>query len=209
MPRSIHASFASLAAALALWAAPASSEAQVTWVVHGGGFGHGVGLSAYGAYGYGLHGYGYRQILHHYFRGIQITTLKRAPMVRVLLSISSGNVGFRHATNACGRKLEPRRAYLAHRNGSSVRLLSSSGKLLARCGGLLHADSAGVLRIAGLGLYRGALEVVPTESQAGSLNVINDLNVESRWVKFQLVRDRVFVITSTFFSFCSWMRQQH
>ena len=26
--------------------------------------------------------------------------------------------------------------------------------------------------------------------------VLNDLNVESRWVKFQLVRDRVFVITS-------------
>ena len=53
---------------------PASAGASVTWVVHGGGFGHGVGLSAYGAYGYGLHGYGYRQILHHYFRGIRITT---------------------------------------------------------------------------------------------------------------------------------------
>ena len=26
--------------------------------------------------------------------------------------------------------------------------------------------------------------------------MINDLNVESRWVKFQLVRDRVFVTTS-------------
>ena len=31
---------------------------------------------------------------------------------------------------------------------------------------------------------------------ARATEVLNDLNVESRWVKFQLVRDRVFVITS-------------
>jgi stage II sporulation protein D len=179
MARRARATVASLLAVAAIGAVPASAEAEVGWVVHGGGFGHGVGLSAYGAYGYGLHGYGYRQILHHYFRHIQITTLKRAPMVRVLLSISPGDVGFTHATDACGQRLEPSRSYLAHRNGSSVRLLSSSGKLLARCGGLLHADSRGVLRIAGLGLYRGALEVVPTESRGGSLNVINDLNVNN------------------------------
>jgi stage II sporulation protein D len=170
---------ASLLLLAATAAAPASSEAEATWVVHGGGFGHGVGLSAYGAYGYGLHGYGYKQILHHYFRHIRVTTLNRAPMVRVLLSISSGDVGFSHASAACGRRLEPPRAYLAHRHGSSVRLLSSSGKLLASCGRRLHADSRGVLRIAGLGLYRGALETVPTDSQAGSLNVVNDLNVNS------------------------------
>jgi stage II sporulation protein D len=160
-------------------AAPAAAEGSVTWVVHGGGFGHGVGLSAYGAYGYGLHGYGYRQILHHYFRAIQITTLQRAPLVRVLITISSGDVAFTQATSACGRELSPARSYLAHRDGSSVRLLSSSGRLLARCGGRLHADSGGRLRIGGVGVYRGALEVVPTESQAGSLNVINALNVNN------------------------------
>lgn len=166
-------------ALLASAAVPAVAGASVTWVVHGGGFGHGVGLSAYGAYGYGLHGYGYRQILHHYFRGIRITTLQRAPMVRVLLTVSPGDVGFSHATAACGRRLDPSRPYRAHRHGSSVRLLSSSGKLLARCGERLHADSGGELRITGVGVYRGALEAVATESQAGSLNVINDLNVNN------------------------------
>jgi stage II sporulation protein D len=174
-----RASIAALLALTALAAAPAHSEARVTWVVHGGGFGHGVGLSAYGAYGYGLHGYGYRQILHHYFRDIRITTLPQAPMVRVLLSISPGDVSFTHASAACGLELDPGRSYRAHRHGSSVRLLSSSGKLLARCGGRLHADSRGTLRIAGLGVYRGALETVPTDSQAGSLNVVNDLNVNN------------------------------
>ena len=169
-----------LSLALAACAAtPASAGASVTWVVHGGGFGHGVGLSAYGAYGYGLHGYGYRQILHHYFREIRITTLKRAPLVRVLLTISPGDIGFSHASAACGRQLDPRRPYRAHRHGSSVRLLSSSGKLLARCGGRLHADSRGKLRIGGVGVYRGALEAVPTDSQPGSLNVVNCLNVNN------------------------------
>ncbi len=39
-------------------AAPA--DAAVSWVVHGRGFGHGVGMSAYGAYGYALHGKSHR-----------------------------------------------------------------------------------------------------------------------------------------------------
>ena len=34
------------------------------------------------------------------------------------------------------------------------------------------------------------------DGRSRATEVLNDLNVESRWVKFQLVRDRVFVITS-------------
>jgi stage II sporulation protein D len=161
----------------AVGAGPTAAEGAVTWIVAGGGFGHGVGMSAYGAYGYGRHGAGYRQILHHYFKGIRLTEMRRAPQVRVLLTISPGDVSFGGATAACGRSLEPSRTYAAHRRGSSVRLLSSSGRLLARCGERLHADSRGTIRIAGVGVYRGALETVPTESAAGSLNVVNRLNV--------------------------------
>ncbi len=179
MPTRARAPIAALLAIAALAAAPAASGAQISWVVNGGGFGHGVGISSYGAYGYGLHGYGYRQILHHYFRGIQITTLTRAPLVRVLLANSPGDVGFSDATSACGISLEPRRSYLAHRDGSSVRLLSGSGRLLARCGGHLDAEGRGTLRIAGVGVYRGALEVVPAEAPAGALDVINELNVNN------------------------------
>ena len=158
---------------------PARAEGAVTWVVKGGGFGHGVGMSAYGAYGYGVHGAGYRQILHHYYRGIRIGETRGAPRVTVLLAISPGDISFSRATVACGRSLDPRRTYRAHRRGSSVRLLSRSGKLLGRCGERLHAEGRGMVRIAGVGVYRGALEVVPTESAAGSLNVINRLNVNA------------------------------
>lgn len=163
----------------AVGAAPAAADGAVTWIVKGGGFGHGVGMSAYGAYGYGKHGAGYRQILHHYYRGIRIEETRGAPQVRVLLTISPGDVSFTRATVACGRSLDPSRGYRAHRQGSSVRLLSSSGKLLARCGDRLHADGRGTIQIAGSGAYRGALEVVPTDSAAGSLNVVNRLNVNS------------------------------
>ncbi|MFN8161564.1 MAG: SpoIID/LytB domain-containing protein [Solirubrobacterales bacterium] len=165
-----------LAGALAL---PSAAAGKVRWVVHGGGFGHGVGIGAYGAYGYGLHGAGYKQILRHYFRHIRIERAARPPLVRVLLAIETGDIRFSGATSACGRSLNPKRSYLAHRNRSSVRLLSASGKLLARCGGRLRADSRGHVDIAGLGPYRGALEVVPTRSAAGSLNVVNRLNVNN------------------------------
>jgi stage II sporulation protein D len=164
---------------LAVGSGPVAAEGAVTWVVKGGGFGHGVGMSAYGAYGYGEHGAGYRQILGHYYRGIRLTEMRAAPPVTVLLAISPGNVSFSRASVACGRSLDPRRTYSAQRRGASVRLLSGSGKPLARCGERLHAEGRTTIRIAGVGLYRGALEVVPTQSAAGSLNVINRLNVNS------------------------------
>jgi SpoIID/LytB domain protein len=160
-------------------AIPASAGAAVTWIVKGGGFGHGVGMSAYGAYGYGLHRAGYRQILRHYYRGIRVEEMPGAPQVSVLLAISPGDVSFSGATAACGRSLEPSRTYRAHRRGSSVRLLSNAGKLLARCGERLHAEGRRAVRIGGVGVYRGALEAVPTASAAGSLNVVNRLNVNS------------------------------
>src|SRR6476659_9164552 len=112
---------------------PASAAASVNWVVHGRGFGHGVGMSAYGAYGYALHGKGYRFILGHYYTGTSLATLEKPQIVRVLLQISKGDVGFSGATSACGQTLDPRRSYQAHRVGDSVRLRSSDGKPLARC----------------------------------------------------------------------------
>jgi stage II sporulation protein D len=165
----------SLAAALGL--APVA-EASVSWVVHGRGFGHGVGMSAYGAYGYALHGKDYPFILGHYYSGTTIGTLPGPRVVRVLLDVSSGDVGFSEATSACGVALDPQRSYEAHRSGSSVVLRSSGGKPLANCGRKLRAAGGGTIAIAGIGTYRGALEAVPTASDPGSLNVVNALAVD-------------------------------
>jgi SpoIID/LytB domain protein len=159
-----------------------SARASVTWMVHGHGFGHGVGMSQYGAFGYAKHGKGYRYILGHYYAGTTIASLPGPQVVRVLLDISSGDVGFSGAASACGRSLTPDRVYAAHRNGSTVRLRSSSGKPLANCGRKLRAAGNGRVDVAGLGPYRGALEVVTTDSDAGSLNVVNALAV-NQYVK--------------------------
>jgi stage II sporulation protein D len=178
-PRRLAATLLALAAALvcALGATAASARAQVNWVVHGHGFGHGVGLSAYGAYGYALHGKGYKFILGHYYPGTTLGQLSGPNVVRVLLGSTSGDVTFSEATSACKTKLEPTRSYEAHRLGNTVVLRSSAGKPLAKCGATLRAAGAGVINIAGVGRYRGALETVVNES--GELNIVNALSVDN------------------------------
>jgi stage II sporulation protein D len=157
---------------------PVAAGASVSWVVHGRGFGHGVGMSAYGAYGYAKAGKNYRFILGHYYTGTSLGTLEKTRIVRVLLDISPGDVEFSGATSACGAQLDPGRSYEAHRSGGSVVLRSSGGKRLASCGRKLRAAGRGRIAIAGQGTFRGALETVPTESDAGSLNIVNALAIE-------------------------------
>jgi stage II sporulation protein D len=65
------------------FSAPAGSGALLLFSGHG--YGHGVGMSQYGAYGYAQHGSTFEQILSHYYPG---TTLGPAPVskIRVLLA---------------------------------------------------------------------------------------------------------------------------
>ncbi len=42
------------------------------FILKGGGFGHGVGLSQYGAKGMAEQGYNYKDIIKHYYRGVEI-----------------------------------------------------------------------------------------------------------------------------------------
>jgi stage II sporulation protein D len=166
---------AALASLAGFAAAPAG--ASVSWVVHGRGFGHGVGMSAYGAYGYALQGKSYSFILGHYYSGTTTGTIEGPRVVRVLLDISGEDVGFGGATSACGQALDPGRSYQAHRSGNAVVLRSSAGKPLASCGRTLRAAGKGRVAIGGT-WYRGAFEAVPTESDAGALNVVNALAVD-------------------------------
>ncbi|MGC1164770.1 MAG: SpoIID/LytB domain-containing protein [Solirubrobacterales bacterium] len=177
-----HPALARAVAALAVLASLAAfaptANAAVSWVVHGRGFGHGVGMSAYGAYGFALKGKSYRFILAHYYSGTRIGALPGPRVVRVLLDIAPGDVGFSGATSACGAALDPKRSYQAHRVANAVVLRSSGGKRLASCGRKLRGAGNGTIEIAGVGRFRGALETVPTESDPGSLNIVNALALE-------------------------------
>ena len=176
VPRSAWSLAPVLAVGLALLT-PAPADAAVTWVVKGRGFGHGVGMSQYGAYGYAERGRGYRFILRHYYRGTSIGRLHRGRVVRVLVDISSGDVAFSGASAACGRRLSPGRAYEARRVRGGVLLQTPRGRPLAPCGRRLRATGPSPLSFGG-GRYRGALEVVPTRSAAGSLNAVNAVPVD-------------------------------
>ena len=65
-------------------AAPAAATAATVYVVKGAGFGHGIGMSQYGAQGFAQHGWGYKRILTHYYSHTKIGTASTRT-VRVLL----------------------------------------------------------------------------------------------------------------------------
>ena len=77
-------------------------------VVSGHGYGHGLGMSQWGAYGYALHGFAYDRILQHYFPG---TTLQHAPgrTLRVLVAeartVTVGSNGPWSVTDASGTRV--------------------------------------------------------------------------------------------------------
>ncbi len=65
-------------------AAPATVPGDPLFVVSGRGYGHGVGMSQFGAYGMANAGYAYDKILAYYYPGTQLGQTTKAS-VRVLL----------------------------------------------------------------------------------------------------------------------------
>ena len=167
-------SFAKRTATIVLAAAAgfclAASMAAASWTVKGHGFGHGVGLSQYGAYGYAKNGVGYKKILSHYYSGTDLG--QESGRVRVLLG-KSGSVGFTGAGKACGESLQKRSKYIFVAAGGGVELRDSRGDKITSCGG--EGAAANGLKIAGYGAYRGNLVA---REDGGQLLVINALGSE-------------------------------
>ena len=66
---------------------PPAVRVQPTFFISGHGWGHGLGLSQYGAYGYAQHGWKYDRILKHYYTG---TTIGQAPLKRIRVLVGEG-----------------------------------------------------------------------------------------------------------------------
>lgn len=172
LPRSRFLLLALTVAALLLPSAASPGQSQAaTWTVRGGGFGHGLGMSAYGAYGMGLDGYRYGQILRHYYRGIRIRKLRAKRNIKVLLDVDATPY-FSGARWACGRKLKPRLTYGAALGRNGIFLRGAGGKPLKKCGGRLRTEASGNVIFKGLGAYRGGVEIV---RDGGSLYLINNV----------------------------------
>jgi stage II sporulation protein D len=170
------AALTALTLALACALAPAIAEAKGRWVIKGAGFGHGIGMSQYGAFGFAKKGATYRAILKHYYSGTEIGDAG-AQTVRVLLRPYQSTVRFSGATSACGAKLAEKKTYSARAKGSKVILRNKSGRRVASCGKVMSATGGASVNLVGKGAYRGAIQARSSRVRGG-LNAINAVDIE-------------------------------
>jgi stage II sporulation protein D len=150
------------------WAA--SAGAGTVFVIDGRGWGHGIGMSQYGARGYAEAGWDHARILAHYYPGTELRIVP-ARHVRVLLAEGRGSVRVSSAkpyrvVDARGRsrKLKP-----------GARTLAASRTLLKGLRAPLRFEPGALpLRLDGKG-YRGALVV---QRSGGGLVVVNQLPLD-------------------------------
>jgi stage II sporulation protein D len=157
--------------------APPPSYGEAVFLVSGRGWGHGVGMSQYGAYGQALAGRSYRQILGYYYSGTTIGKAGRKE-VRVLLA-----EGRRAVTVSSAKPLTAVDATGASYPIAKGAVTVHADLLVPTSEGAVTAASPLVIRPAKKALlaldgrpYRGKLELVP---QGEFLRVVNVVPLES------------------------------
>jgi len=168
-------------AVLFLLLAPAADGAT-RHVVRGRGFGHGVGMSQYGAYGYAQHAWRYGDILRHYYTGTSIRTTG-VQRVRVLLQAGRSSVRFRGASRLAGvRALDKTATYTVRPSRGRLGLFRK-GKLRGRYRMLRVYRAGGTARLLGTaingihdGRYHGSLDLRPGTS--GGVSAINRIKLD-------------------------------
>ena len=173
--------FALTGLALALAAsAPAGSRAPAptlapvtatTFVASGRGWGHGVGMSQYGALGFANEGWTYDQILNHYYAGAQ---LGPAPVarVRVLVAEAKDSVKVRSPVPFRARDVFGKTYPLAAGDvvlGPKLRV-TVNGALTELAGPILLLPGSEPLELDRP--YRGQIEVGVTGQKLDAVNVI-------------------------------------
>jgi stage II sporulation protein D len=157
--------------------APASAYGEAVFVVSGRGWGHGVGMSQYGAYGQALAGRTYGQILAYYYSG---TTIGKAGRKQVRVLLAEG----RRAVNVASAKpltaVDATGASYALAKGAvtmhaDLRLPTAEGPVTAASPLVIRPAKNALLSLDGRP-YRGKLELVP---QGEFLRVVNVVPLES------------------------------
>src|SRR3954465_6355477 len=120
-----------LAAMLALTAPASAAKPKTTFTIRGAGFGHGVGMSQYGAMGYAQHGWTAAAILAHYYTGTALGTTDPNRRVRVQLVAETSVARITGARQAGSRRLDPTATYALKRRGLTQVELSLRGKRVA------------------------------------------------------------------------------
>jgi stage II sporulation protein D len=204
--------------AAAMLAAAPSAHAATKLTITGAGFGHGIGMSQYGAYGFSLHLKDYNYILGHYYTGTTLGKLQSNPEVKVLLQGGRRSVSFTGAVAAGDQKLDVAKTYTVRRGASGLVLRTATGESVGTTPGPLRVDAAvgQPLRLNGTsvpgvrnGLYRGSLLISASGSTLMAVNAVGleeyvrgvvSAESPSGWpieaLKAQAVAARTYAITS-------------
>jgi len=170
--------------AVLLPAAPARAD----YVIKGRGWGHGVGMSQYGAYGYALNeGRDFRFILGHYYTGTSVGQVAPA-RIRVLLRRTREPklCGATLLRDAGGRRVRLRdtRVYrFAPWGAGGFRVIDGSNRRTrARVRGPVRVTGGSSVCVRGVainrvngGSYRGAMRL---HRDGGATLVVNDVSLE-------------------------------
>ncbi len=168
--------------------APAAAwTTATTFTINGHGWGHGIGMSQWGAYGYARHGWTYTQILSHYYTDISCDDKIATSDIRVLL-----RSGLKSVKVTCPS------AYSAQGAGQPVPIPAGTTATTTYVNGTYHVvagtlvkdfttpvtfsptkGALGVLTATDLnvtGAFRGVIRVL---CSGGGLLMINQLPIES------------------------------
>ncbi len=151
----------------------AATTGTATFVVTGHGWGHGVGLSQYGAYGYAQKGVGYAKIVLHYFPG---TELGAAPVSKVRVLLTSGVATLPLGSAADFRVRDATGAVHDVTAGSYTLTpalkLKVDGEATARAlpGPLLFQPGSSPLQLKHL--YRGSIQVDLVDGRLRAINMV-------------------------------------
>ncbi|HEY5479081.1 MAG TPA: SpoIID/LytB domain-containing protein [Gaiellaceae bacterium] len=148
-----------------------------TLVFSGHGWGHGVGLSQYGAYGYANHGYTYDQMIAHYYPGTDLQP-GVSKTIRVLLASGASSLTISSAapfsvTDSAGSKTELPQLSLKLTSSLEVDLGDGNGPA-ALSGPLTFTATSSPLVYAGR-KYGGTLRVFADGSK---LSLVNSVGLE-------------------------------
>jgi len=187
-------------AALAVGFAPTSAwAANPLFTFNGGGWGHGIGLSQYGAQGYALQSWDYQAILKHYYQGTKLVS-KPIVKVKVNLEDTSSSRSRWHikagSTTALSivqesdknvrKDLDTSSSYWITTSGGNTRVCADSsgspGAVLKSFSGGCYATAGGLVQILGTSgpfnykgiRWRGTIHFKPsTTSTSKAINYVD------------------------------------
>lgn len=153
-------------------AAPAGAQQSFTFT--GSGWGHGVGMSQWGARGMAAAGHNYEQILGHYYRGTSVVSQGVSNDLRVLIGqkVGSFTVVTGGTTTLAGIGTVGAGATMTFTRSGSSTVVSGALSRTVDGGVMLQFAGAGDLRVSPPGYsYRyGVLTIVP--DPAGGLRAV-------------------------------------